>query len=153
MAAEVLSACYRWWYAAVVDADLEQFLDLLDSIDETTVGTSVRMPVALRDAAAVAVRAGLIASTTEATVRGLLIQLEAVAQRAVLDAHYREHPEARPDLGEIAVAAAELNAHPLATRPDLVQRAAKELVLIVDDPSPDEVLAYAAGLAAANPAA
>lgn len=136
-----------------MDADLEQFLDLLDSIDETTVGTSVRMPVALRDAAAVAVRAGLIASTTEVTVRGLLIELEAVAQRAVLDEHYREHPEARPSLGEIAVAAAELNAHPLAARPELVHRAATELVRIVEDPSPDEVLAYAAGLAAANPAA
>lgn len=135
-----------------MNADIERFLDLLDSVDESTVGTSIRMPVALRDAAAVAVRAGLIASTTEVTVRGLLVELEAVAQRAVLDAHYREHPEARPSLGEIAVAAAELNAHPLADRPELVQRAATEIVRIVEDPSPAEVLAYAAGLAAANPA-
>lgn len=136
-----------------MDADLEQLLDLLDSVDENTVGTSVRVPVALRDAAAVAVRAGLIASTSEATVRGLLIQLESVAQRAVLDAHYRDHPGIRPDLGEIAMAAAEISGHPLTARPDLVRRAATELVRIVDDPSPDEVLAYAAGLAAADPAA
>ncbi len=136
-----------------MNVDIERFLDLLDSVDESTVGTSIRMPVALRDAAAVAVRAGLIASTTEVTVRGLSVELEAVAQRAVLDAHYLEHPEARPSLGEIAVAAAELNAHPLADRPDLVQRAATEIVRIVDDPSPAEVLAYAAGLASASPAA
>ncbi|MBC8093833.1 MAG: hypothetical protein H7Y15_18230 [Pseudonocardia sp.] len=51
------------------------------------------------------------------------------------------------------MAAAEICAHPLASRPDLVRRAASELVHIVDAPSPGEVLAYAAGLAAASPAA
>jgi hypothetical protein len=136
-----------------VGDDLQQLLDLLDSVtgtgDSATVGTSVRLPVALRDAAAAAVRAGLLASITEVTVRGLHAELEAVANRAVLEAHYREHPEARPQRWEVALAAAELSGHPLAARPDLVHRAAEELVRIVDDPSPDEVLAYAAGLAAA----
>jgi hypothetical protein len=42
-----------------------------------------------------------------------------------------------------------MSGHPLAARPELVRRAADELVRIVDDPSSDEVLAYAAGLAAA----
>jgi hypothetical protein len=37
---------------------------------------------------------GLAASTTELTVRGLRDILEAFAQRAVLDAHYRQHPGA-----------------------------------------------------------
>lgn len=131
--------------------DLQRLLDLLDRVDDDTasVGTSVRLPVALRDAAAVAVRAGLLSSVTEVTVRGLQAELEAVANRAVLDSHYREHPGARPERWEIALAAAQLSGHPLAERPDLVRRAADELTRIVDDPSPDEVLAYAAGLAAA----
>ncbi|WP_219417297.1 hypothetical protein [Pseudonocardia nigra] len=128
---------------------LERLLDLLDVADGETVGTSVRLPVALRDAAAIAAEVGLVGSTTELTVRGLRAALEDVAQRAVLDAHYAEHPEARPDLAEIAIATAELDGHPLAARPDLVRRAAAALVEIVHDPSPDEVLGYAAGLAAA----
>jgi hypothetical protein len=136
-----------------VDDDVLRLLELLDRLDGAadgaTVGTSVRMPTALRDAAAAAVRAGLLSSVTEVTVRGLQAELEAVANRAVLDAHYGEHPEARPDRWDVAMAAAELSAHPLATRPDLVRRAADELGRIVADPSPDEVLAYAAGLAAA----
>jgi hypothetical protein len=136
-----------------VDGDLTTLLDLLDSLDGAggvpTVGTSVRLPTALRDAAAVAVRAGLLPSVTEVTVRGLRGELEAIANRAVLDQHYREHPDARPERWEIALASAELSGHPLASRPELVRRAADELVRIVDDPGPDEVLAYASGLAAA----
>jgi len=132
-----------------VDARLERLLDLLDATDGETAGTSVRLPVTLRDAAAVASDMGLIGSTSELTARGLRVALEAVAQRAVLDAHYEQHPDARPDLEEIALATAELDGHPLASQPELIRRAAGELVRIVDDPTPDEVLAYAAGLAAA----
>ncbi|MDT7580766.1 MAG: hypothetical protein QOK35_2030 [Pseudonocardiales bacterium] len=73
----------------------------------------------------------------------------AVANRAVLDQHYREHPDARPGRWEVALATAELTGHPLAARPELLRRAADELVRIVDNPTPDEVLAYASGLAAA----
>jgi hypothetical protein len=142
------------WYLVEYDfevaEDLQRLLNLLDQVDDgATVGTSVRLPLALRDAAAVAVRAGLLPSVTDATVRGLQAELTAVANRAVLEAHYREHPEARPERWEVALAAAELSGHPLTTRPELVRRAAEELVRIVDEPSPDEVLAYAAGLAAA----
>ena len=132
-----------------MDGDLQRLLDLLDQVDDAaTVGTSVRLPVALRDAAAVAVRAGLLSSVTEVTVRGLQAELEQVANRAVLDEHYREHPEARPSRWEVA------SQRPNCPgthwqRAQLVRRAADEVVRIVDDPSPDEVLAYAAGLAAA----
>lgn len=75
--------------------------------------------------------------------------LEAFTQRAVLDAHYRDHPEARPDLAEVALAAAEIDGNPFAARPELIRRAAKEIRAIKDDPAPDDVLLYAAGLAAA----
>lgn len=132
-----------------MDERLDRLIDLLDSVDTESVGTSVRLPAALRDAAAVAAELGLVSSTSELTTRGLRAELELVAQRAILDAHYEQYPHARPDLGEIAQMAAELNSHPLADRPDLIRRAAEDLVRIVPDPSPDEVLAYAAGLAAA----
>lgn len=111
-------------------------LDLLDAADEDTVGTSVRLPVALRDAAAVATGMGLATSTTELTVQGLRAVLEAAAQRAVLDAHHRRHPGARPDLAEIALAAAAIDGHPLADRPDLVRQAAAGVRSVTDDPTP-----------------
>lgn len=128
---------------------VQRLLDLLDESADDTVGTSVRLPVKLRDAAAVATEMGLAASTTELTVRGLRDILEAFAQRAVLDAHYQQHPGARPSLAEIALAAAQLDANPLAQRPDLLNRAAAEVGTVKDAPTPDDVLIYAAGLAAA----
>ena len=126
-----------------------QLLDLLDMSDGETVGTSVRLPLALRDAAVLATEMGLADSTTDLTVRGLRDHLEAVAQRAVLDAHYRDHPQVRPDLGEIALVAAEMEGNPLAQRPELIRRAASEIRFLSEDPTPNDVLLYAAGLAAA----
>ncbi|MCA1676226.1 MAG: hypothetical protein LC799_29980 [Actinobacteria bacterium] len=141
----VVQAVVRWF----MDSRLVRLLDLLDATEGETVGTSVRLPVALRDAAVVAAEMGLAGSTTELTVRGLRDLLETAAQRAVLDAHYEVHPEARPDLAEVALATAQLDGHPLAQRSELVRRAAAEIVSVIDDPTPDEVLSYAAGLAAA----
>lgn len=132
-----------------MDERLTRLLDLLDAEGDDTVGTSVRIPTALRDAAAMAIELGLAPSTTDLTVRGLRSVLEAFAQRAVLDAHYRAHPEARPDLVEVSLATAAIDGHPLADRPDLVRRAAEGVRSLTTDPTPDDVLAYAAGLAAA----
>jgi hypothetical protein len=132
-----------------MDRDTRRLLALLDSVDAETVGTSVRLPANLRDAAALAADMGLTASTTEVTVRGLRDALEAFAQRAVLDAHYRSHPGVQPDLAEIALAAAEIDGSPLAGRSDLVRRAAVEVAALKDAPTPDDVLLYAAGLQAA----
>jgi hypothetical protein len=131
---------------------IKLLLDLLNASVEDTVGTSVRLPTNLRDAAAVAVDMGLAASITELTVHGLQDALEAFAQRAALDAHYEEHPHARPDLAEIALMAAEIDGNQLASRPELVRRAATEIRSVKDDATPDDVLVYAAGLAAATPA-
>lgn len=132
-----------------MDRRLKQLLDLLDTPGADTVNTSVRLPAALRDAAALAAAMGLAGSTTELTVRGLRDTLEAFAQRAVLDAHYRAHPATRPDLAEVALATAELDGNPLAERPDLIRRAADAVSQLKHDPDPDDVLLYAAGLAAA----
>ena len=49
----------------------------------------------------------------------------------------------------IAQAAAELDGNPLANRPDLIRRAADAVAELVDDPAADDVLLFAAGLAAA----
>jgi hypothetical protein len=137
------------WYNVGVDRRLKRLLDLLDTAAEETVNTSVRLPVSLRDAAALATDMGLASSTSELTIRGLREMLEAYAQRAVLDAHYRAHPKARPSLAEVAQAAADLDGNPLAQRPDLIRRAADAVAALKDDPDPDDVLLYAAGLAAA----
>lgn len=132
-----------------MDRRLKRLLDLLDATGEDTVNTSVRLPAPLRDAAALAAAMGLAGSTTELTVKGLRDTLEAFAQRAVLDAHYRAHPRARPDLFEVALAAAEIDGNPLAERPDLIRQAAEAVQALKADPEPDDVLLYAAGLAAA----
>ena len=115
----------------------------------STASTSVRLPIALRDAAALAAAMGLVESASEATVAGLRRSLEAVAQRAILDAHYERHPEARPSLAEVALAAAELDGSPLAADPALLRRAAEAVVSLRPDADADDVLLYAAGLAAA----
>lgn len=137
----------------VVDATLSRFLDLLDDTSEETVGTSVRLPLHLREAAGLATQLGLAGSTTDLTVRGLRDTLTAFAQRLILDAHYRDNPEVRPSLAEIALMAAELDGNPLADRPDLIRRAAEGVTSVLEAPSPDDVLVYAAGLAAGEAAA
>lgn len=63
--------------------------------------------------------------------------------QAVLDDHYEQHPQARPDLGDLAVAAAELDGHPLAAEPDRLRRAAAEIAGNHPNASPDDVLLWA----------
>ena len=135
-----------------MDRRLRKLIDLLDRAGGDAVGTSVRLPANLRDAAVVATELGLAESTTDLTVRGLRDRLEAFAQRAILDEHYRQHPDARPDLADIALATAELDGDPLAARPDVIRRAAEDVAALRTDPTSDDVLLYAAGLAAASAA-
>jgi hypothetical protein len=141
------------WYMPYYDSPMnpleERFLELLNTRDPATVGTSIRIPVALRDAAALATSLGLTASLTEVTVDALRNRLEVIGMRMALDDEYREHPELRPSLAEVALAAAELDGNPIAARVDLLERAAADLAATYDDPGPDEVVMYACGLAAA----
>jgi hypothetical protein len=116
---------------------------LLDATDDRTVGTSMRIPESLRDAAALAVEYLQAAqSTTALTADALRSRLEAIVMQAALDAHYRENPKARPSLGDLAVAAAELDGHPLASRPAVLRRAAKEVVKSHPDADADDVLLW-----------
>ncbi len=117
---------------------------LLDAQEDRTVGTSMRIPESLRDAAALAVEHLHVAqSTTALTADALRSRLEAIVLQAALDSHYRQNPRARPSLGDLAVAAAELEGHPLATRPDLLRRAAEEVVRTHPEADADDVLLWA----------
>lgn len=130
---------------------VEQISRLLDSPDPATANTSMRLPVALRDAAAVAVRElGVAPSTTALTATALRAMLEAIVMQAVLDEHYHQYPEARPGLGELATAAAELDGHPLAGRPDLLRQAADEITRTHPDADADDVLLWAEARASAS---
>lgn len=123
---------------------LEQISRLLDVTDETTVNTSMRLPVALRDAAALAVDAlGIAPSTTTLTASALRSSLETAVMQAVLEAHYEQHPEARPSLAEVAVATALQLGSPLADRPDLLAAAADQVVQRHPDADSHDVLLWA----------
>lgn len=126
-----------------VDA-VERISQLLGSDMEPTSNTSMRIPTALRDAAALAVRElGVAPSTTALTSAALRAALEAVVMQAVLDDHYDRHPTARPDLGDLAIAAAELDGHPLAAEPDGIRRAAAEISARHPGADPEDVLLWA----------
>ncbi len=128
----------------------EQITRLLDSSDAETTNTSMRLPVALRDAAALAVRElGVAASTTALAAAALRAVLEAVVMQAVLDAHYEQHPTARPSLAELAIATAELDGHPLAAHPELLREAAAEITRTHPDADADDVLLWAEARACA----
>ncbi len=126
------------------EAALRRISELLDSGGTQTSNTSMRIPTALRDAAAIAVgELGVAPSATALTASALRGALEAVIMQAVLDEHYGRYPHARPDLGDLAIAAAELDGHPLAADPDCLRRAAAEVAERHPDAGPDDVLLWA----------
>src|SRR5260370_24302180 len=108
------------WYSLGMEASaIERISELLDAGGPQTPNPSMRIPPALRDAAAVAVsELGVAPSATALTTAALRATLEAVVMQAVLDDHYQHHPQARPDLRDLAIAAAELHGHPPAAEPE-----------------------------------
>lgn len=127
-----------------VPAVTERISELLDGGGLETSNTSMRIPTALRDAAALAVRElGVAPSATALTTAALRSTLDAVVMQAVLDDHYQRHPQARPDLGDLAVAAAELDGHPLAAHPESLRRAAAEIAVNHPGASPEDVVLWA----------
>ncbi len=117
---------------------------LLDRDDASTRNTSMRIPVTLSTAAALAVsELGIASSTTGLTTDALRTRLEAAVLRAALDEHYHEHPASRPDLADVAVAAARLDGHPLAATPDVIRTAAAEVAERHSNATPDDVLLWA----------
>jgi hypothetical protein len=133
-------------------AVLDELNRLLDAEAGATVNTSMRLPIELRDAAALAVRhLGVSASTTSLTAAALRQLLETVVMEAALEAHFQDHPEVRPSLAEVASALAAQDGSVLAERPDLVERAAAEILERHPDADADDVLLWAEAQLAARP--
>jgi hypothetical protein len=126
-----------------VDA-VRRISELLDRADDRTVGTSMRIPVALRDAAALAVaELGVAASTTALTADALRSRLESIVIEAALAEHYERHPGSKPSLADLAIAAAEIDGHPLASSPDALRKAAAQIIERHPGAEPDDVLLWA----------
>jgi hypothetical protein len=125
-------------------AAIDQITGLLDQDTQETSNTSMRIPTALRDAAAIAVRElGVAPSTTALTTAALRSTLEAVVMQTVLDDHFQRNPQARPDLGDLAVAAAEIDGNPLAANPERLRSAALEIAGRHPGATPEDVLLWA----------
>lgn len=125
----------------------DRLFEVLDALDSSaTTVTSLRQPVALREAVKLAVELGMDANTNDATVHAIRDRVEMFAQHLALEAHFQRHPAARPTLAELAVAAAQLDAHPLADDEDLLRAAAAELGASMPDASGADVLIYAVGM-------
>jgi len=128
----------------VKDEILDRISALLHSPDDTTVNTSMRLPVTLREAAALATEhLGVAPSTTAYTAQLLRSDIEAALLAAVLEAHYQEEPSDRPSLAEITLGVAEIDGNPLAFQPDLIARAAEQIVATHPQATPDDVLLWA----------
>ena len=123
---------------------VERISALLDAEESPTSNTSMRLPAALRDAAALAVAELDVApSATALTAAALRAMLEAIVMQAALDQHYQHYPQARPDLGDLAIAAAQLDGHPLAAQPERLRQAAAEITANHPAATPDDVLLWA----------
>jgi hypothetical protein len=136
-------------------AAIDRINELLDSTDPETLNTSMRIPKALREAAAIAVsELGVAPSTTILTANALRSMLEGAVTLAVLERYYEEYPELRPTLGDLAIAAAEMDGHPLARQPELLRRSAEEVQRRHPDATPEDAVLWAEAIescaAAAN---
>ena len=130
---------------------LDEINRLLDADTDTTVNTSMRLPAALRDAAALAVEhLGVAASTTGLTAAALRRALQTAVTQAALEAHFEQHPHARPSLAEVALALAAQDGSPLAERPELLERAAVQVLARYPDADADDVLLLAEAQAAVH---
>jgi hypothetical protein len=126
--------------------DLFDLLAAFDQPSESTV-TSSRLPTVLHDAVRVAVALGMDTTANDATNQALRERVEAFALHLALEEHFREHPDTRPSLAQVALAAARLDGDPLGEDPELVAQAADEIIERWPDATPDDVLIYASALA------
>lgn len=123
---------------------IDRINELLDSTDPDTVNTSMRIPKALREAAALAVsELGVAPSATVLAANALRMLLEGTVVLAALDLHFEKYPEARPSLADLAIALAEIEGSPLAQQPDLLLRSAAEIKRRHPHAEPQDVLVWA----------
>lgn len=128
--------------------ELDELAAALDVDDQDSTSTSVRQPVALRRALKLAVALGFADNANDALNVTLREALEAFVQRKALEEHLAAHPDARPELYEIAAALAVLDQDPLASRPDLLRQAADEVIVVKPNADAADVLLWAASLQA-----
>lgn len=122
---------------------LDRICQLLDTDDDSTVNTSMRLPGTLREAAGLAVdHLGLAPSTTTLTATALRSVLETAVLEAALEAHFEQHPAARPSLADVAIALAEQDGSPFAGRRDLFEEAAAEVLRRHPYADADDVLLW-----------
>lgn len=130
---------------------LDEINALLDADDDSTVNTSMRLPANLRAAAALAVdELGIASSTTMLTATALRSVIETAVMQAALDEHYRQHPNSKPTLVDVALALAAQDGSELASQRALVAAAAKELLARHPDADADDVLLWAEAQAVAK---
>ena len=123
---------------------IDRINELLSSTDPETTNTSMRIPKALREAAALAVSELDVApSTTILTSNALRLFLEGTVVLAALELHYEEYPDTRPTLADLALVAAEWAESPLAQRPELLRRYAEEIAQRHPNAEPEDVLLWA----------
>ena len=109
---------------------IDRINELLRSTNPETVDSPMRIPKALREAAALAVKElGVPPSATVTAANALRNVLEGAVTPAALELHYEQYPEFRPSLADLAVVAAESDGNPLAQRPELIRRYADEVKL------------------------
>lgn len=111
-----------------------------------TAVTSFRQPESLRRAAQAAVALGWAPTANEGVVASLRDDLTVFCRSTALAAHADALPAARPSLAGTALALAELDHDPLADDPELISRAAAEIVSVRPDADADDVLVWAASL-------
>jgi hypothetical protein len=108
-------------------ATLEELLEVMDELAETprreAKATSMRLPVALQRATALAVELGMDESVTAAMSNALLERVQAFARREALAAHFAAFPADVPALGDVVARRIDGLDHPAAQRPDLVELA------------------------------
>lgn len=127
-------------------AQLDDLVTALDSEDPSSTTTSLRQPVALREALRIAVELGMAPTANEATNRSMRASLEVFALHRALDEHFQAHPEARPALHDVAAALAVMDGSPLASRDDLLRQAEREVLEHRPDADGDDVLLWATSL-------
>jgi len=127
-------------------ATLDDLIHALDDSASASTTTSVRQPVALRRALHLAVEMGMAPSANDATNQSLRAALDVFALTRSLEEHYAAHPAARPALHEVAHALAVMDRSPLAERPDLLERAEREVLAHRPDADADDVLLWALSL-------
>jgi hypothetical protein len=132
---------------AAVDYDVAKLDRLVELLDRTqhgdTVSTSVRQPAALREALRLAVSMGMSESVNQATNQAVLERLEIFTRGLGLEVQFREHPEARPSLAEVAMSLAQMDENPLAQQPEIIEAAAGEVQKHWPDADGDNVLVWA----------